>query len=226
MRRVLLVVAMFLTTGLLGMVSSAAVSKDVEGTPTRAIQDLDAKLEEYRTGPNLSEADKEHNKRLKKDILHGTFDVKELSRLSLDAHWFPLTYKDRQAFVDLMTELLENKAILSKEQGQKKSKSAQVYQVRYLGDIFLNKNKSRAVSKSTVYVKSEDISVKLNYKLRKKDKEWKIYDVIMDGASLVDNYKYQFDRIIVKNGYPELVSRMKKKLKEIQEDSEEEGLNN
>jgi ABC-type transporter MlaC component len=39
--------------------------------------------------------------------------------------------------------------------------------------------------------------------------------VIVDDASLVDNYRYQFDSIITKNGYPELVNRMQKKLAEL-----------
>jgi phospholipid transport system substrate-binding protein len=44
-----------------------------------------------------------------------------------------------------------------------------------------------------------------------------VYDVIVDDASLVDNYRYQFDTIITKSGYPELVQRMKKKLTELQQ---------
>jgi phospholipid transport system substrate-binding protein len=185
------------------------------GTPTRAIQDLDDKLDDYKTGPNLSEADKQFNKDLKKDILHGTFDVNELARLALEKHWLPRTYKERTGFVDLMTELLENKAILSKEQGQKKAKTQRVYNIRYLGDKFLNSKKSRAAARTSVYVKSEDITVKLDYKLRMRKGEWMVYDVILDGASLVDNYRYQFDRIITKHNYAELISRMEKKLNEL-----------
>lgn len=210
-RAVTIIIAIVLIAGF----TTGTLAKAPEGTPTRAIQDVDAKLDTYKTGPNLTEKDKEHNKELKRDVLHGTFDVNELSRLSLDKHWIPRTYPERQHFVDLMTELLENKAILSKEQGQKKAKSDQVYLVKYNGDTYLNKKKTRALTKTNVYVKSEDITVKLDYKLRKKDGEWKVYDVILDGASLVDNYKYQFDRIITKNDFNELINRMQKKLNEI-----------
>lgn len=196
-------------------------AKAPEGTPMRAIQDLDAQLDDYRTGSNLTEEDEAHNKRLKKDILHGTFDVKELSRLALEKHWIPRTYAERAYFVDLMTRLLENKAILSKEQGRKKTKSSQVYLVKYEKDSYLNGKKTRALSETKVYVKAEDVTVELDYKLRLKNGKWNIYDVIMDGASLVDNYKYQFDRIITKNGYPELVNRMEKRLDDMKEDEEE-----
>ena len=43
-----------------------------------------------------------------------------------------------------------------------------------------------------------------------------IFDIIVDGASLLDNYRYQFDRIIGKEGYPNLVRRMETKLKDLE----------
>ena len=183
------------------------------GTPTRAIQDLDAKLDTYKTGANLSPEDEEYNKNLKKDIIHGTFDVRELSKLALARHWNERSQKEQDEFVQLMTDLLEKRGILSKEQGKRKSKSGNVYNITYKGDKFLNAEKTRVLTRTSVYVKSEDIRVELNYKLvRKPNKEWMIYDVIVDGASLLDNYKFQFDSIIKKHGYPDLVRRMKGKL--------------
>ncbi len=189
-------------------------------TPTQAIKDLDAKLDSYKTGANLSEADKEFNRNLKRDILNGTFDLRELSQLALGRHWIPLTEKQRSEFVQLLTDLLENRAILSKEQGQKKARSDQVYKVSYLGDKPLNAEKSRSLTRTSVYVKSEDIKVQLNYKLKKVSSGWKIYDVIVDNASLLDNYKFQFDSIIKKSGYEDLVRRMRSKLDSLRKKSE------
>src|SRR5262245_28675528 len=57
------------------------------GTPTRAIQDLEAKMDDYKTGANLTAEDKARNAQIKKEIITGTFDVHELCRLSLDKHW-------------------------------------------------------------------------------------------------------------------------------------------
>lgn len=216
------IVSIVLAIMFVGIAASAAVQKASTGTPTRAIQDLDEKLDDYKTGPNLTREDEDHNRKIKRDILHGTFDVLELARLSLERHWLPRSYAERKYFVTLMTDLLENKGILSKEQGQKKAKTNRVYLITYTGDKFLNENQTRSLTKTNVYVKSEDINVHLDYKLRRRSEEWKIYDVIMDGASLVDNYRYQFDTIIKKHGYPELVNRMEKKLSEIKKDNGEE----
>ncbi|MBI2092985.1 MAG: ABC transporter substrate-binding protein [Deltaproteobacteria bacterium] len=196
----------------LSNITFGEASKAALGSATRAIQGLDDKLDDYRTGPNLSSEDEEYNRQLKKDILHGTFDIRELSQQSLGSHWKDITDKERDDFVQLMTDLLENRAILSKEQGQKKAKSKNLYSISYKGDKYLNAEKTRVLTRTSVYVKSEDIRVELDYKLKKISDVWKIYDVIVDNASLGENYKFQFDSIIKKNGYAELVRRMQSRL--------------
>lgn len=184
-------------------------------TPTHAIRELDQMLGRYHTGTNLSPAQIEENQQIKHQVLHGTFDIRELCRVALGRHWTGLTDTERNGFVQLMIDLLEEKAILSKEQGQKKTKGGSVYAVSYRGDKFLDPIKSRALTRTNVSVTSEGVRVDLDYKLRRNSDQWKIYDVIVDGSSLAENYQYQFDSIITKNGFPELVRRMEKKLGEI-----------
>lgn len=184
-------------------------------TPTTAIKELDQILSRYHTGANLTESQLAENREIKQQVLHGTFDIRELSRIALGRHWTNLADAERDRFVQLMIDILEQKAILSKEQGQRKVASGTVYSVTYRGDKFIDSIKSRALAKTQVYVRSHEVRVALDYKLRRGDGAWKIYDVIVDGSSLVENYQYQFDGIITKNGYPELVRRMEKKLAEI-----------
>ncbi len=179
------------------------------GTPTRAIQDLETKMDGYKTGTTLSAEDRAKNTQLKKEVLNGTFDLRELCRLALDKHWNTLSAGEQDSFVSLMTQLLEKKGILSKEQSRTSGKK---YFIKYLGDTFLDPQKTRARTRTQITVPKEDVSMAIDYKLLKKGNGWKIFDVIVDDASLVDNYKYQFNSIIAKHGYPELVSRMKKKL--------------
>lgn len=198
-----------------------------EGTPSRAIQDLDDMLDSYVLNPKTPE-EKQYNADLKKTVLHGTFDLRELCRLALDKHWAERTPQEQDAFVDLMTRLLEKKAVFSKEQGQKKRKSKTVYQVTYEGHKFLNQDRSNSLAMSMVHIPSESMKIELNYKLKKAasrapaGEAWMIFDVIVDGASLLDNYKYQFDKIIAKEGYPNLIHRMESKLKELREKDQEE----
>ncbi|HEX5036549.1 MAG TPA: ABC transporter substrate-binding protein [bacterium] len=191
-----------------------------EGTPSRAIQDLDDMLDSYYIDPQTPEQ-KKYNEDLKGAVIKGTFDIRELCRLALDKHWAERTPQEQDAFVDLMIRLLEKKAIFSKEQGQKKAdkkKSKTVYQVTYEGDKPLTPDQT-ALAMSLVHIPSESLKIELNYKLKKESASgaWKIFDVIVDGASLLDNYKYQFDKIIGKEGYPNLIRRMESKLQELQQ---------
>jgi phospholipid transport system substrate-binding protein len=188
------------------------------GSPTRAIQDLDDTLDDFKVAPKggkLSASDEEHNRKIKKKIIHGTFDIRELSQLSLGRHWSKRTPAEQDEFVNLLTSLLEEKALFSKEQSAAKSKSGGKYFVKYGGHKFTKKDKSKAYVRTKVVVPSENIAITLNYRLKKQNGQWKIYDIIVDEASLVDNYKYQFDKIIRKDGYSELTSRMNRKLAEI-----------
>lgn len=192
-----------------------------DGTPTRAIQALDDMLDDFITKPKgekLTAQEEAHNRELKQKILRGTFDLRELSRLSLAKHWDARSEAERNQFVSLLTDLLEEKALFSKEQSASKSKSGGKYFVVYRGEKFEDPAKSRAFVRTKVVVPSENIDIGLNYKVKKSSSDWKIYDIIVDEASLVENYKFQFDSIIKKHGYADLVRRMQDKLSDIRAD--------
>lgn len=181
-------------------------------SPLASIKELDRKIEKYNTSQNLTPEQIESNKKLKEEIIRGTFDIYELSRLALDSHWESLDEKERVYFANLMTRLLERKAIFSKEQVKDNKKP---YTVTYQGESFLDAEKNKSKVESQLNVPSEKMNLKISYNLKKTPYGWKIYDVIVDDASLVENYKFQFHTIIKKNGYDDLIDRMEKKLKKI-----------
>ncbi len=185
----------------------------VEGTSTRAIQELDDRIDAYIINPKNDE-ERAFNANLKRSIIHGIFDVSELCRQALDKHWATLAEADQKSFVDLMTRLLEKKGIFSKEQDNHKGTDGK-YFVTYEGDKFLSPEKTLSLVNTHVHIPKENLSIELNYKMRR-SAEWKIFDVIVDQASLLDNYKYQFDKIISKDGYPELYKRMSAKLQDME----------
>jgi phospholipid transport system substrate-binding protein len=195
-----------------------------EKTPTKAIQELDAMLDDFHIG-KLTAQQEEENRQLKKKIIHGTFDIHELSKLSLARHWNEISPEEQEHFVKLLTDLLEEKALFSKEQLAAKSKTAKKYHVIYKGHKFSDAKKERSFVSTKVIVPAENIDITLNYKMKRQDGEWKIFDVIVDNASLVDNYRYQFDSIIKKNGYSDLVRRMANKLDEIKAKRQEKNSN-
>jgi len=194
-----------------GVILSAGQVSAPKGTPTRAIQEIENKMDAYKTGVNLTAADRSHNSQLKRQILNSAFDLRELCRLALDRHWNQISSGERSNFVNLMTRLLETKAIFAKEQSKTQG---QKYRVNYKGDQYFSR-RTKAKTLTVVIVPSKNVNVDIEYKLNKKAKEWKIFDVIVDEASLVENYRYQFNNIITKHGYSELVRRMRKKLNEL-----------
>ena len=198
-----------------GISAAASVSPSVPAqTPIEAIKELDRQADSYRVGKNLTAADRAFNQELKQKILRGTFDLRELAKLALDKYWNQRTPKEQNEFVELLTNLLEERSVFSKERAAEKG--GRSYVISYRGQTYLNKEKTLALAQSAIRLKKRNLKIELNYKLKKAGEEWKIYDVIMDDASLVDNYRYSFGNIIKKQGYPELVRRMQNKLKEFQ----------
>ncbi|EKD41708.1 MAG: hypothetical protein ACD_73C00568G0002 [uncultured bacterium] len=181
--------------------------------PMDSIKDLDRQIDGYKSGSNLSAEDVESNRKLKEDIIRGTFDLYELCRLALDIHWNEIDDAKKKYFVDLMTRLLERKAIFSKEQVKGTDKP---YKVSYLKESYLNNEKTSSLVNTKVVVPSEKVDLNISYKLIMGPNGWHIFDVLVDEASLVENYKFQFDTIIKKYGYQELIDRMEKKLKEME----------
>lgn len=182
-------------------------------TPLQAIRELDRMTEQYRIGKSLSLADKLFNRQLKKKMLTGTFDLEELASLALAAHWETLSNAERKRFVKLLTNLLEERSVFAKERAESKG-AGKSYSVIYHEEIYQDKNRTRALAKTSIDIPKKKMKLALHYKLKKIGDEWKIFDVIMDDASLVANYKFSFGSIIKKHGYPELVRRMEEKLKE------------
>lgn len=187
-----------------------------EGSPMRAIQDVDDILDHFKKGRSLSDADRRYNEKLKRKVIYGTFDVRELSRLALANHWDEHSEAEHDRFINLMVTLLEEKALFAHEQSAAKSKEGGKYTVTYQSQRFLEGDNNRALVSTKINVPSENISLQLNYRLKKNEKnEWKIYDIIVDDASLVSNYRYQFNSIITKDGYDHLLELMQKKLDEL-----------
>ncbi len=181
--------------------------------PMQAIKDLDKRIEGYHLGQALTPEQLEANRKLKQDIIRGTFDIRELCHLSLGKHWDTLKTEQQKHFVDLMTKLLETRAIFSREQLHGADK---LYNIQYKKETFDDAEKTKATVITKMIISREKIDFDITYKMLLTPYGWKIFDVIVDESSLMMNYKSQFDRIIVKSGFDELINLMNTKLKSIE----------
>lgn len=135
-------------------------------------------------------------------IVYPLFDFAEMAKRSLGSHWRRRTPEEKLEFVDLFTNLLEisyaNRIDLYKGQS-----------VRFTREE-VDDNYARVESK-IINKKQQVFSV--GYKLiRKNGRDWRIYDVVVENISLVNNYRSQFHRVILNKSYKELIKRMKEKV--------------
>ena len=135
-----------------------------------------------------------------KQILFTRFDFGEMAKRSLGAHWRKRSTQEQEDFVKLFTDLLEHTyADLIESYSDEK--------VSYLSERVDGGN-AEVVSK-IVTRKGDEYSI--NYKTVAIGNEWKVYDIVAENISLVNNYRSQFDRVINKSSFEGLVQTLKNK---------------
>ena len=131
------------------------------------------------------------------------FDFREMSKRTLARNWKSRSEPERKEFQELFSELLKHTYI-----GRVEAYSNE--QVIYPKVVLDKKKKNKAMVYSKVLKNNQEIPI--NYRLYKKNGEWFVYDVVIEGVSLVRNYRTEFGRVISKEKYPGLISKIKEKI--------------
>lgn len=171
------------------------------GVPKEQVQTTVDKVVNILRDPQLKSENKkeERQSRLRQTIVP-RFDFNEMAKRSLGAHWRRISPEKQQEFVKLFSDLLE-KSYVDKIDSYKGEK------VLYTRE---KQDKDHAeVDTKVVTKQGEEFSV--NYKLRSIGGEWKAYDVVIENISLVNNYRSQFNRVLTKSPFEELLRRMKER---------------
>ena len=136
---------------------------------------------------------------IRKEVLPH-FDFRLMSRLVLARHWRAASEAQRERFVEEFRQLLVRTygSSLSKYSGQ---------EVRYLPMQSSGADDDRVTVKTEI-LQSGGPPIPLDYKLHRTDSDWKVYDVTVDGASLVLNYRSQFSSEIGRDGLDGLIQRL------------------
>jgi phospholipid transport system substrate-binding protein len=133
-------------------------------------------------------------------VVYPLFDFPEMAKRSLGSHWRKRTPEQQREFTELFTNLLEKtyaKNIASYD-GQ---------QVVYTGE----KLDGKYAQVDTKIVDKNGREFEVDYRMFNRDNRWRIYDVVIENISLVNNYRAQFNRVITRNSYDQLVDRMRGK---------------
>ena len=128
------------------------------------------------------------------------FDVSETARRALGRHWQARTPREREEFSRLFAELLESTYI----------SKIDLYggeQLKYVGESI---DGDFAVVRATI-LRRRGADVPVEARMLRRSDRWYIYDIAVEGISLINNYRAQFNRIIQTSSYDEVVRRLRMK---------------
>lgn len=135
-------------------------------------------------------------------LVGGFLDYRELAHRSLAKHWDGLTPAQRKDFVSTLRDLVE-RSYLKQVSGDPN------YSIKYQKETKTG-NEATVEATLTTVTRGKKVSIALEYHLIYKDR-WLVYDVITDEQSMLENYRAEFNKIINKDGFDALLTRMKKK---------------
>jgi phospholipid transport system substrate-binding protein len=198
------------TVGCGGFAFAAVVALLVVAAPARAGQPTDqlrAEIDRVIAVLDDPELKKEENAAARRAevrrLANEIFDFGETAKRSLARHWASRTPAEREEFVQLFADLLERSYISKIELygGER---------VVYVGETI---DGDQAIV-STKITTRQGTEVPIDYRMLKRGERWLVYDVVIEGVSLVVNYRVQFNKIITTSSYAELVKKMRAKQEE------------
>jgi phospholipid transport system substrate-binding protein len=187
------------------LVGPFAVREAAAGAPTEQLRTQVDRVLKLLDDSTLKAPDKARERRTAvRKVADEIFDFGETAKRSLGRHWAARTPEEREEFVKLFGDLLERSYISKIELygGEK---------IQYVADKI---DGETAVVQSKLLTKGGG-EVPIEYRMHKKGERWLVYDVVIEGVSLVANYRTQFNKIIQTSSYQDLVKKMKTRQEEL-----------
>ncbi len=190
------------TIFLLFLLIVAIAAPVLAADPMEEMKQTTNKILSIVTNPTLKAPSKIAEKeKLIRQAVDERFDWEEMARRSLATHWVKRTAEERKEFVHLFSDLLERTYMKKVED--------------YSGEKVLYEGETKDGDHATVKVKiitKKNKNIPVEYRLRREGNDWLIYDVSIEGVSLVNNYRTQFNSIIVQSSYENLIKRLREKV--------------
>ena len=171
------------------------------GAPTDALRDTLAGVNRALDDPELRKAPADLRAAIRTALV-SRIDALEAARLALGDGWMARTPAEREEFTAVFGDHFERTYIF------RIAAHAPMYRplaIRYLDE----KSDGGTATVATTLGNREGGEVPVEYRLIQRDGRWVIYDVVIDGASLIDNYKTLFSRVIGPSSFPDVMALMK-----------------
>ena len=176
-----------------------AAAPALAGAPTEQLKSsIDQVIKVLEDAALKAEGSTDKRRAAIREVANRTFDFGEAAKRSLGKHWQGLSDRDRLEFTALFADLLERGYVARIEEysGER---------IIYTGD---NIDADVATVKTRLTTKS-GTEIPVDYRMLRTGERWLVYDVTIEGLSLVGNYRGQFNKIIATSSYQDLVKRMK-----------------
>ncbi len=191
---IMLVVLGFIFTTVSG--GYAATAMETIKAPVDEVMSI-LKDPQYKDG-----AKKEEQQEKLWRIINQIFDFTEIAKRGLARNWLRFSPEQRKAFTEAFKELLGNTYLDEMQGGDYED-----VKIDFLDSKKLSENKTQVDTK----IISRDKELPVSYNLKLKNNEWRIYDVKVEGVSLIKNYRIQFHRSLKTKTPDELIEQISKK---------------
>lgn len=176
------------------------------GGPTAQIRRSSDKILAVLSDPALqTNARSSERRQLIRKELDQRVDWATVARSSLGRHWTKRTRAEQAEFVTLFSRFLAENSI-----DKFQTNYVELAKIEYLGEKLLDEYASVKAQLTT----KDQIEHPIEYRLQKAGTDWRIYDVLIEGVSMVKNYRDQFDDILTKSSYEQLVTDLRAKIRE------------
>jgi ABC-type transporter MlaC component len=172
-----------------------------EISPRNTVETLLNSITNLKTEKPLSPEEIKENDVLSYRAL-ALLDIRKISRKILGKYWKKRTLTEQKVFIDLLSQMF------IKEAFQNSGKFFSALELIY-GQTTINKSQAKV---PLIVVHEKEGEIIIDFHLRKYHDQWQVVDVDLDKISMRSNLRSQLYKIISKNGYQELVRRMKEKL--------------
>ena len=171
------------------------------GGPTDQLRGtVDKVLTIVRSSHPTSKAQMEAQRAQLVEVIYPRFDFTEMAKRSLGRHWAGRTPEEQREFVTIFAAML----------GRSYADNIESYTSQNV--LYTRESEDQNYAQVDTKIVTENRPpLSINYKLQSVDKVWKVYDLVIEDISVVNNYRSQFNRVIARSSFEELVRVMKEK---------------
>jgi len=184
-----------------GAIVIVAIHGAHAGGPTEELRGRVDQVIRILQRPDLQGESKTNDRRTAvRKVANEIFDFQETAKRSLGRHWQARTPAERDEFTAIFADLIEQAYIskIDRYSGEN---------VKYVGESI---DGDQATVRTKILAK-QGSELPVDYRMLRQGSQWRVYDVIIEGVSLTDNYRTQFNKIIQTSSFEDLIAKLRAK---------------